>query len=98
MARSWSLAAGTKRGRSARNSGATRAGARRRRALSRLSTEVERLARRCGEAFGLRLYGLDLAEDDSGLYVVDVNYFPGYRGVPDAAARLARYIVSLARQ
>jgi ribosomal protein S6--L-glutamate ligase len=64
----------------------------------RLSAAVERLARRCGEAFGLRLYGLDLAEDDSGLYVVDVNYFPGYRGVPDAAARLARYIVSVARQ
>ena len=63
-----------------------------------LSAAVERIARRCGEAFGLELYGLDLAEDDTGLYVVDVNYFPGYRGVPDAAARLARYIVSVARQ
>jgi glutathione synthase/RimK-type ligase-like ATP-grasp enzyme len=57
-----------------------------------LSAEVERIARHCGEAFGLGLYGLDLAEDDSGLYVVDVNYFPGYRGVPDAARRLADYI------
>ena len=28
----------------------------------------------------------------TGLYVVDVNYFPGYRGVPDAARRLADYI------
>jgi ribosomal protein S6--L-glutamate ligase len=65
---------------------------------ARLSAEVERIARRCGEAFGLELYGLDLAEDESGLYVVDVNYFPGYRGVPDAAARLARYILSVARQ
>ena len=63
-----------------------------------LSAEVERIARRCGAAFGLGLYGLDLAEDASGLYVVDVNYFPGYRGVPDAAERLARYIVAVARQ
>jgi ribosomal protein S6--L-glutamate ligase len=63
-----------------------------------LAAEVERLAQRCGEAFGLSLYGLDISEDDTGPYVVDVNYFPGYRGVPDAADRLARYIVSVTRQ
>jgi ribosomal protein S6--L-glutamate ligase len=63
----------------------------------RLAPDVEQIARRCGEAFGLELYGLDIAEADDGPYVVDVNYFPGYRGVPDAAARLADYIFRAAK-
>lgn len=62
-----------------------------------LSPEVEDIARRCGEAFGLELYGLDIAETDDGPRVIDVNYFPGYRGVPDAAGRLATYISKAAR-
>ena len=55
---------------------------------------VSDLARKCARAFGLELYGLDLAEDEKGMYVIDVNYFPGYRGVPDAARRLAAHIFS----
>jgi ribosomal protein S6--L-glutamate ligase len=51
-----------------------------------LSAEIENIARHCGEAFGLGLYGLDIAEDETGLYVLGVNYFPGYRGVPDGRA------------
>jgi ribosomal protein S6--L-glutamate ligase len=62
-----------------------------------LASEVERLAHACGQAFGLELYGLDIAEADDGPYVVDVNYFPGYRGVPDAAHRLAHHIASAAK-
>ena len=58
----------------------------------RLSPELEELARQCGRAFGLELYGLDIAEGDLGAYVVDVNFFPGYRGVPDAARHLADYV------
>jgi ribosomal protein S6--L-glutamate ligase len=57
-----------------------------------LSPEVEDIARRCGRAFGLTLYGLDIAESEDGPQVVDVNAFPGYRGVPDAARRLAEHI------
>jgi ribosomal protein S6--L-glutamate ligase len=60
---------------------------------TRLTPQLEQLAQRCAVAFGLELYGLDIAEDpDRGLQVIDVNYFPGYRGVPDAARRLADYI------
>ncbi len=58
-----------------------------------LSEELQTLARRCGQAFGLELYGLDIVEDRSGFYVVDVNYFPGYRGVPDASRHLTDYIM-----
>ncbi len=58
-----------------------------------LSSEIEQIARRCGVALGLEIYGLDVAEDPrAGPRVIDVNYFPGYRGVPDAARRLADYI------
>jgi ribosomal protein S6--L-glutamate ligase len=63
----------------------------------RLSSDIDRMARVCGEAFGLDLYGLDIAEADDGPYVVDINYFPGYRGVPDAAQRLADHIVRAVR-
>ncbi|MGH9799104.1 MAG: hypothetical protein ACRD82_01970 [Blastocatellia bacterium] len=38
------------------------------------------------------MYGLDIIESDRGPYVVDVNYFPGYKGVPNAAGLIADYI------
>lgn len=62
-----------------------------------LSDEVAAIARGCGKAFGLELYGLDITEDEAGPFVVDVNYFPGYRGVPDGPRRLAHYILTAAR-
>ena len=55
------------------------------------------LARECGRAFGLTLYGLDLVEGPDGPVIVDVNYFPGYRGVPGAAERVAEQIERFAR-
>ena len=64
-----------------------------------LSPEIEQIARRCGAAFGLEMYGLDVAEDpQAGPRVIDVNYFPGYRGVPYAARRVADYIGQAVRQ
>jgi ribosomal protein S6--L-glutamate ligase len=63
-----------------------------------LTPEVEDIARRCGHAFGLELYGLDIAEDpERGLQIIDVNYFPGYRGVPDAARKIADHITRVVR-
>ncbi|MFY9227227.1 MAG: hypothetical protein WAQ98_31445 [Blastocatellia bacterium] len=63
-----------------------------------LSPEVEEIARRCGACFGLELYGLDLVENETGVFVVDVNYFPGYRGVPEAPRRLADHIIHRMRE
>jgi ribosomal protein S6--L-glutamate ligase len=57
-----------------------------------VSAEVREIALRCGDAFGLGLYGLDVIESPAGPFVVDVNYFPGYKGVPGAAAQIAEYI------
>ncbi len=54
--------------------------------------EVEKISLRCGEAFGLGLYGLDVIESPDGPVVVDLNYFPGYKGVPGPAPHIAAYI------
>jgi glutathione synthase/RimK-type ligase-like ATP-grasp enzyme len=59
--------------------------------------EVRDAALRTGRALGLGLYGLDIIESPDGPYVVDVNYFPGYKGVPDAGAVIADYIDAYAQ-
>ena len=55
------------------------------------------MARRAARAFGLGLYGLDIIESEEGPKVVDLNYFPGYKGIPEAAKLLTSYIVACAR-
>jgi ribosomal protein S6--L-glutamate ligase len=47
---------------------------------------------KCGEILGLHLYGVDLVRTKRGPCVVDVNYFPGYKGVPGAAKVIADYV------
>ena len=61
-----------------------------------VSDEVRRIALRCGEVSGLGLYGLDMIEGLDGPVVVDLNYFPSYRGVPEAAPLVADYIEAYA--
>ena len=63
---------------------------------SEVSAELEEIAVACGRILGLGLYGLDLIESDEGPVVVDVNYFPGYKGVPSVAPLIADYIESYA--
>ena len=58
--------------------------------------QVREIALRCGEACGLGLYGLDVIEGEDGPVVVDLNYFPGYKGVPEIAPRIAEYIADYA--
>lgn len=62
-----------------------------------ISDEVRDLARRVGKICGLGLYGLDIIESPRGPFVVDVNYFPGYKGVPGAAELIADYIDNYAQ-
>jgi len=47
---------------------------------------------RCARAFGLRVFGIDVVVSDGQPYVVDINPFPGFEGVPEAALRLADWI------
>ena len=62
-----------------------------------VSDEVRDIALRCGRTFGLGLYGLDVVESARGPWVVDLNTFPGYKGVPDAAAHVADVIARYAK-
>jgi ribosomal protein S6--L-glutamate ligase len=57
-----------------------------------ISDEVREISLKVGKVCGLGLYGLDIIESDRGPFVVDVNYFPGYKGVPNAAGMIADYI------
>ncbi|MER5874055.1 hypothetical protein [Streptomyces sp. NPDC002044] len=62
-----------------------------------LSSEVAALAAQVGAVYGLDLYGVDVLLGPEGPVVVDVNDFPSFRKVPDAAARVARAVLGLAR-
>lgn len=57
-----------------------------------LTPALRDLATRCGQAFGLEMYGVTVIESNGRAYAVDVSSFPGFKGVPDAALRLADYI------
>ena len=53
---------------------------------------------RCAEAFGVKILGLDVVMSKGEPYIVDVQSFPGFKGVPDAALRLADYIYDVGLQ
>ncbi len=59
-----------------------------------LTQEMREIAFKTGEAFGIDLYGLDVIMSEGALYVVDVNKFGSYMGVPNASRLLADYIYS----
>jgi ribosomal protein S6--L-glutamate ligase len=55
--------------------------------------ELARLVRRCGEVFGLKLYGVDLVKTAKGYSVIEVNCFPGYKGVPQGGELISQFIL-----
>ncbi|MCI0336215.1 MAG: hypothetical protein L0226_01445 [Acidobacteria bacterium] len=55
--------------------------------------ELVNLVRRCGELFGLKLYGVDLVKTPKGYSVIEVNCFPGYKGVPQGGERISQFIL-----
>jgi ribosomal protein S6--L-glutamate ligase len=58
--------------------------------------ELRHLALQLGSALGITLYGFDVVITRDGPYVVDFSPFPGFKGVPYAAALLADYIQAAA--
>jgi len=53
-------------------------------------SEAERdVTVRCGAAFGIDVYGVDVVLSGGRPRVIDMSSFPGFKGVPDAAPRLA---------
>jgi ribosomal protein S6--L-glutamate ligase len=63
-----------------------------------MSPEMSDIVRRCGEAFGIDLYGVDIIESGGTPYVVDMCSIPGFKGVPDAIQRLAQYFCRAAER
>jgi glutathione synthase/RimK-type ligase-like ATP-grasp enzyme len=61
-----------------------------------VSPELADLARLCGRALGLGLYGVDVIESPTGPQVVDVNAFPSYRDIQGVAPLVASYIEAYA--
>ncbi len=51
-----------------------------------------------GRVFDLRLYGVDLLMTDHGPMIVDVNSFPGFRGVPGADDALVALVERLGKE
>lgn len=59
---------------------------------------IEDVALRCGRALGLEIYGVDVIISSNGPIVIDVNYFPSFRGVPNIARPLTDYISACAKR
>jgi ribosomal protein S6--L-glutamate ligase len=54
------------------------------------------LAIRTGDALGLDIFGVDVLFGDDGPVLIDVNPFPGFRGVTDAVRMIANHIATVA--
>jgi len=63
-----------------------------------LPSEWEHIAREIGRVFNMRLYGVDLLITRNGPMIVDVNGFPGFRGVPGADSALVALVEQIAQE
>lgn len=62
-----------------------------------IDASMRTIADQVSEAIGTDLFGMDVVVGSEGTVVVDVHPFPSFKGVPDAALRLADYIYAVAR-
>jgi ribosomal protein S6--L-glutamate ligase len=56
------------------------------------------IAKEIGHVFNMRLYGIDLLMTEHGPIIVDVNGFPGFRGVPGADSALVALVEHIAQE
>jgi ribosomal protein S6--L-glutamate ligase len=63
-----------------------------------VTPELRSLALAVGRAFGLDIFGIDVVETPDGWVVLDVNDFPSFGMVPEAAWRLARTVLRVTRR
>ncbi len=62
------------------------------------TAELREIVVRCGQAFGIDLYSIDIIESEGKPYVVDMCSIPGCRGVPDGPSHLASYLFAAAER
>jgi ribosomal protein S6--L-glutamate ligase len=63
-----------------------------------LPGEWVHIAMEIGRIFNMRLYGVDLLITEQGPMIVDVNGFPGFRGVPGADSALVDLVERIAQE
>ncbi len=63
-----------------------------------LPADWAHIAREIGRIFNMRLYGIDLLMTEKGPIIVDVNGFPGFRGVPGADSALVALVEHIAQE
>jgi ribosomal protein S6--L-glutamate ligase len=63
--------------------------------IDELPIEWEQIIQAIGKTFDLRLYGVDLLTTAQGPIIIDVNSFPGFRGVPGADDALVALVEKL---
>jgi len=61
-----------------------------------LPVDWAHIAKEIGRVFNMRLYGIDLLLTEHGPIIVDVNGFPGFRGVPGADSALVALVENIA--
>lgn len=54
---------------------------------------IRGMALQIGKLFDLSVFGIDIIETPDGPYVVDVNFFPGFIGVPQAGEKIAEFLL-----
>ncbi len=59
-----------------------------------VSDELRDIVLRCGDAFGISVYGVDVVRSRGRHWVVDMSSFPGFKGVPAAGRRIVDHVVS----
>jgi len=57
-----------------------------------IAPRLSDLARRAGAALGMEIFGVDILDGPNGPMIIDVNPFPGFRDVPDAARLIANHL------
>jgi ribosomal protein S6--L-glutamate ligase len=63
-----------------------------------MTAEWRQLTERVGRVFGLDIYGVDVVQTPAGWMILDVNDFPSFGLVPDAAHRVANTILRLTKR
>lgn len=66
--------------------------------LIQLDAATRELAMECGRLLGTEVYGVDVIEHEGRPWIVDLSSFPGFKGVPDAGARIARVVLRVAAE
>jgi ribosomal protein S6--L-glutamate ligase len=63
-----------------------------------ITPKLRDITLRCAETFGVETFGLSVVGKGDDVYVVDINSFPDFKGVPDASLRLADFIYDSCRR